>query len=82
MNPRRSIGYATARVVAAENAVLKALAKHFPIGAKVRFYIMHGQVTPSRGEVIGYEGGRHAYLRVRLESRKREVRSVPANKAW
>lgn len=77
-----NIATATQRVVAAEDALIKLLEKQFPIGTAVKFYVMHGQVNPSRGEVIGHEGGRFAYLRVRLESRASVVRSIPAGRVW
>jgi hypothetical protein len=62
----------------ADAALIAALAKAYPEGWRVRFNIQHGQVTPSRGEVVGHEGGPHAYLLVRLESRTHGVRHVAA----
>lgn len=66
------------RIKKAEDAMIVALERAYPIGSTVSFYIMHGQVTPSRGEVIGYSGGRYAYLRVRIASRTNPARDIPA----
>ena len=66
-------------LVTAEAAVVSELERLYPIGKPVRVWLMSGQVTPSRGEVIGHDGGRHAYVRVRLESRTREVRTIAAS---
>lgn len=63
---------------AAEEAVIKELARLYPVGSRVSLWLMCGQVTPSRGEVISHQGSRHAYVRVRLDSRKQEVRSITA----
>lgn len=74
----KKIGALSERIEAAENAMLAALEEAFPEGTKVSFYIMHGQRSPSSGVVIGYGGGRYAYLRVRMDSRKAIARDVPA----
>ena len=65
------------KVNAADDQLQSLLAKQYPLLTVVYFYIMHGQVTPSSGEVVGHEGGIHGYLRVRLNSRTRPVRSIP-----
>jgi hypothetical protein len=71
-----------ARIERAEAEMEKALERAFPIGTRIRCWIMYGQVTPSTGEVIAYTGGRHAYLRVRLNSRTQEVRDVPVENVF
>lgn len=63
---------------AAEAAVEKELARLYPMGWDVRVWLQDGQVTPSRGQVIGHRGTRYAYVLVRLESRTRATRDVPA----
>ena len=75
---RRSYGFGKlkANIVKAEDAMEKALAKAFPCGTRIRCKIMYGQINPSTGEVIGHQGGRYAYLTVRLNSRTQEVRAV------
>ena len=73
---RRGFGKLKADIVKAEDAMEKALGRAFPIGTRIRCWIMYGQITPSTGEVIAYDGLR-ASLRVRLNSRKQEVRDVP-----
>lgn len=55
------------------------LEKAFPMGKPVRCWLMHGQATPSTGIVIGYTGGRHAYVRILLDSRTRATRDIPAS---
>lgn len=66
------------RLKRADDAVKAELERRFPIGTRVSCWIMAGQKRPSRGEVISYGasplGGT---LRVRLESRARDVRDVP-----
>ena len=76
MTKRRGFNKLKADIVKAEGAMEKALARAFPNGTRIRCNIMYGQINPSTGEVIGHEGGRHAYLTVRLNSRTQEVRSV------
>lgn len=66
------------RIEIAENAMQDALERDFPLGSVVEFDIMHGQVNKSTGEVIGYTGGRYAYLRIRINSRARPVRDISA----
>lgn len=66
----------------AETAMIKELARLFPIGSSVHAVLMHGQVNPSEGVVIGHRGGRHAYILVRLESRTRQVRAVAVDDIW
>lgn len=66
------------RIKKANTAMDKALEREYPIGIRIRFYIMHGQISPSKGQVIGYSGGEFAYLRVRLDSRTQQVRDVSA----
>ena len=66
-----------AKIERAEKEMERALERAFPIGTRIRCTIMYGQITPSTGEVIGHQGGRHAYLTVRLNSRTQEVRAVP-----
>lgn len=68
-----------ARIRAADAAMEVHLAKLFPIGSRVSCYLMHGQRHPSKGDVIGHTGGEFAYVRIRLESRTRAVRNIPAD---
>lgn len=72
------LGRLRVRIEKAEAAMEKALMEQYPVGTTVRCYIQHGQVNPSIGDVISHPGGRHAYLRLRLHSRTRHVRDVPA----
>lgn len=74
------LGKLSANIQKAEKAMELELERQFPILSTVEFDIMHGQVNPSRGEVIGYTGGRNAYLRIRLESRTRLARDVSAHR--
>ena len=67
-------------LVTAQTAVINELKRLYPTGTQVRCWLQEGQVNPSRGEVIGHHGGAPGYVLVRLESRKRETRSVPAEK--
>jgi hypothetical protein len=62
----------------AEDAVIAELKLLFPKGMMVSANIQYGQIIPSHGEVIGHEGGRFAYLVVRLDSRTKNVRRIPA----
>lgn len=66
------------RIKKAEAAMSAALERKYPVGTTLRFYIMYGQVTPSKGDVISHPGGRCAYVRVRLHSRTRSARDIPA----
>lgn len=66
------------RLVVAEKAVIAVLKELYPIDSEVRCMLMHGQINLSCGRVIGYDGGTYGCVRVRLESRTREVRSVAA----
>lgn len=82
MNHMRSIEAARVRVVKAESYMEAQLKKHFPLGMVVRCWLQAGQTRPSEGEVIAHPGGRWGLLRVRLLTRMRKVRDVPAKKAW
>lgn len=62
----------------AEEAVIAELKTLFPKGTMVSANIQYGQINPSRGEVIGHQGGRFAYLVVRLDSRTKNVRLIAA----
>ena len=73
-----SLAQKLAAVVRAEESVIAALEKLYPVDSEVRCWLMYGQVNPSRGRVIGHEGGRYGYVTVRLESRTQEVRRVAA----
>ena len=66
-----------ARINKAERDMEMALQFAFPVLSKVDCWIMSSQSKPSTGEVIAYPGGHHAYLRVRLDSRTRQVRDIP-----
>jgi len=65
-------------LIRAESAVIKELERRYPMHSPVRVMLMYGQINPSHGAVIGHDGGRNACVRVRLESRTQEVRSVAA----
>lgn len=60
----------------ADEILCRELERAYPPGTVVTMNIMHGQVTPSSGSVIGYPGGWNALLRVRLDSRTSMVRDV------
>lgn len=64
------------KINVAQAAMRKALEHDYPIGVKVDFYIMHGQINPSSGEVIAHIGGPYALLRVRQNTTKGNVRDV------
>jgi len=66
-----------ARFILAELEIERELRRLYPFGSDVFFTIMHGQQNPSMGEVIGWSGGRHGCVRVRLNSRTKAVRDVP-----
>lgn len=67
------------RIEQAEEAMQAELQRQFPMGRSVRCWLMHGQVTASTGIVIGHRGGRYAYVTVKLNSRARIARDVPAS---
>jgi len=73
---RRGFGKLQADIDKAGDAMERALERAFPNGTRVRCWIMCGQVNPSTGEVIGHSRDR-ATVRVRLNSRKQDVRDVP-----
>ena len=64
------------RLTDAEAVVAEALAMLWPVGCSVEFIIMDGQVKWSTGTVIAHPSGRDGDLRVRLDSRKSQVRNV------
>jgi hypothetical protein len=66
------------KIRAANNDMQAELERRFPVGSRVSCFLMHGQVKPSHGEVIGHTGGEHAYIRIRLNSRTGHVRDVVA----
>ena len=72
------LGDLTRLLSSAEKNVQAELERQFPLDKRISFLIMSGQCTPSQGHVIGYSGGVHAYLRVRLASRTSQVRDVSA----
>lgn len=76
------IGKLATKIRAAQDAMVKELERQFPIGTTVRCEIQYGQINPSIGLVIAHEGGEHAYVCVRLQSRTKEVRRVPASNIW
>jgi hypothetical protein len=83
MNDRgKKIQRCAERIAKAEAAMESLLKRLFPGGSTVRCYLMHGQVNPTKGDVIGHPGGRYGYLTLRLHSRARIVRDVPACKVW
>jgi hypothetical protein len=57
--------------------ILHELCSLYPEGKTVKCWLQHGQVTPSIGTVIGYDGGEFAIVLIRLDSRTRQVRRVP-----
>lgn len=63
-------------IVRAENRMRVELQRRFPEGTRVNFFIAEGQTNTSVGTVIGHVGGRFGYLRVRLDSKKSQVRDV------
>ncbi len=83
MNKRgKKLALAMERIERGEEAMLKLLEKMFPVGTTVRFHVQHGQVNPSVGTIIAHEGGRFAYVRIRMRSRTEHVRTVPACNIW
>lgn len=75
---RKRLPQRIAALILAEEAVLEELKRLYPIDSPVRCMLMSGQINPSRGQVIGHDGGRYALVQVRLESRTNDVRSVSA----
>lgn len=73
------LGKLSVRIREAEKAMALELERQFPLLSKVEFDIMSGQVNPSRGEVIGYNGTEHAYLRIRIRSRTSPARDISAH---
>lgn len=67
------------KIEVAEEAMLAELRRAFPVGRAVSCWLMHGQVNPSTGVVLGHRGGRYAYVTVRLDSRSRLTRDIPAS---
>lgn len=74
------IGKLSMRIQRAERAMALELERQFPLLSEVEFDIMHGQVKPSRGEIIGYSGTEHAYLRIRIRSRTNPTRDIPSDR--
>ena len=62
-----------------DEAVIATLKRLYPEGKQVRFWIMHGQESPSQGTVIGHQGGEFGEVIVRLASRTQQVRRVAAD---
>lgn len=46
---------ATAALTSAQAAQIRRLHELYPLGSKLAFRIMHGQKTPSTGQVVGHE---------------------------
>lgn len=66
-------------LVHAEEAVIAELERLYPIDTPVSVWLMHGQINPSEGRVIGHQGGRHGLVIVRLASRTQDTRRVAAS---
>jgi len=47
------------KIDAAKFKMMSALERKYPKGSRVKFYIMHNQVNPSTGVVIGYDDKGH-----------------------
>lgn len=58
----------------ARDVLQRALARHYPEGARIAVLLRHGQENPSLGSVIGHDGD--GYVIVRLESKKSDVKRV------
>ena len=76
---RRSLKTKLDAVARAEDAAVELLKHQYPEGTEVYCWLMHGQIIPSKGVVIGHPGGRYGHINVRLESRRRRVRTVPVS---
>ena len=59
-------------VMRAEAKMISALQEKYPPASSVSFFIMHGQVNPSTGIVVGYDGQGH--VRVRHDQAKEHSR--------
>ena len=68
----------TKRLAEIDEQLIAELEKEYPISSVVDFYFMHGQVNPSRGEVISHPGGQFAHVRVRMFTFKGMVKNVSA----
>jgi len=56
----------------AQDEMIAELAKYYPIDSDIAFFIMHGQVNPSTGTVVGYNSD--GYIRVRHHQAKERSR--------
>jgi len=63
-------------LVKAENEVIVELEQLYPKGKNINVFIMSGQRYPSGCTVIGYDGGRYGYVRVRLHTGKQSIKSI------
>ena len=57
----------------AERLLNSKLNEIYPEGTELSFWIQHNQKVPSTGVVLGYSA---PYLRVRLRSKKQDVKDV------
>ena len=80
MSKMKDLKIRIANLIVAEEQVLEELQGLYPVGKTICCWLQHGQINPSIGEVIGYDGGRSGLVRIRLHSRTREVRSVSFSK--
>lgn len=67
-----------AKIAEAEEQLRTHLEHTFPLLTRVSFVWQFSQVNRSIGEVIGHPGSRHAYLRIRMDSRTQKVIDIPA----
>ena len=65
---------AITELIRSEDKVRDLLAADWPVGTRVGVFLMHGQVNPSPGRIVGHSGGRHAYVRVEILSSKPDSR--------
>lgn len=75
-----NLEYKLAILKDAEQDVIEELERLYPEGKTVGVYLAYNQKHPSDATVIGHDGGIYGYVRVRLHSGKKMVRSVtPGN---
>lgn len=61
----------------AQDALANEISKKWPTGSEIYFNVRYYQITPSSGIVLGADRYKYAgYLRVKMYSRKQDVKSI------
>lgn len=61
--------------IAAQGKLIAAMKEKWPLGSAVAVMLSINQMCATKGTVIGYDDG--GYVRVRLDTQKLAVRSIP-----